>query len=85
MNPAMNIEIDMITDDTFSPIAPLKAKQSVAKEVANSDWFIVSNHPIYCFNKLFRYSFLQAIDCLSPAIIQHMNISHPAASAPSPM
>ena len=56
VKPAMNMEIAMITDDTFSPIAPLNAKQSVANDVANSDWLIVSNHPIYCLSKLLRYS-----------------------------
>jgi hypothetical protein len=81
----MNMEIVMMTDDTFYPMAPLNAKQSVAKDVANSDWLIVSNQPISCLSKLLKYSLRQAMLCLSPAIIQHMNISHPAAKAPKPM
>lgn len=85
MKPATNIEIVMMRVDTFYPMAPWKAKQSVANLVANSDWLIVSNQPISCLNKLLRYSFLQAIDCLSPAIIQQANIPQPATKAAAPI
>lgn len=64
MNPAINIEMVMMSVDTFSPMAPWKAKQSVANLVANSDWLMVSNQPISCLSKLLRYSLRQTIDCL---------------------
>ena len=85
INPATSIDNVIIMVDTFSPIAPWYAKQSVVNFVASYDWFIISNQPISCFSRLFKYCFLQAIPCLSPVIIQHPNIPHPAKMTPMPM
>ena len=85
MKLARNMPIAMIMFETFYPIAPLKAKQSVAKVLASYDWLMVSNHPISCLSKFFRYSFLHAILCLYPAIIQQANMAQPITRAPRPM
>ena len=53
-NPAMNMATVIIIVETFSPRAPWKANESVANLDDNSDWSIVSNHPIYCLSKLFK-------------------------------
>jgi len=62
--PAMNIPSVIMTVDTFYPRAPEKAKLSVVNLEANSDWFVISNHPISCLKSDFRYAFLHAMLCL---------------------
>lgn len=68
-NPAINIVIVIINVGTFSPIAPYKAKVSVATFVANIFGLILSNQEISYFNKALKYSFLALIAYLSPVII----------------
>lgn len=52
--PAMNMPIVMIIVETFSPMAPPKAKLSVVNFEASSDWLIISNQPIYCLSNDFK-------------------------------
>lgn len=84
-NPDIKVPMVIINVDIFYPIAPWNANVSFANFDANSVWFIRSNHPIYCFNKLLKYAFLHEIACLSPEIIQHANMSHPAPKTPIPI
>lgn len=45
----------------------------------------MSNQPIYCLKSDCKYALLQAMACLSPAIIQHANINQPATKTPAPI
>lgn len=81
----MNMDIVIMRVAIFSPIAYWKAKESFEKSEESYDCLFWSNHPISWRSKLLRYSFLLAIPCLSPVMIQHANIPHPEKIAPIPI
>jgi len=53
-NPPIVMQKVIINVGTFSPIAPCTANVSEATFVANVLGFIVSNHPISCYNSAWK-------------------------------
>jgi len=84
INPAINVPPTLIIKAIFYPKAPWKLAVSELKFELSYAWFIVSNHPIYCFNKELKYWFLHLVACLSPVMSQQLIIIHPATQVPIP-
>ena len=52
INPEIKVPSTWIMTATFYPIAPWNVRVSEVKLLLSSDWFIQSNHPIYCLRRV---------------------------------